>query len=202
MLDQFAHTPAQAQNAQTRSAASTPAPAPAATTASKTPSTASRPPIGPADLDLGEDFARELAEGMASLMREIAAEAGSGPDDGEAKDGPQTEEDRKREEAFRRAWEEMIVEGLNGEAAPGGKGKEKEKADASAGAGAGAAADVKDDKFQSSIKKAMEKLKESESSLNVSLCRRELPTDSLIVVSRNLLSRMTPQMTTTRSNRC
>ena len=67
------------------------------------------------DLEIGNEFARELAEGMAALMREIAAEAAKPGDDVPSGAEAGTEEEvRLREAAFRKAWEEMLVEGMNG----------------------------------------------------------------------------------------
>jgi len=56
---------------------------------------------------LSSDFAKELAEGMESLMREIAGEA-SGSSDGK----DVTEEERNH--AFKAAWEAMLVEEMDG----------------------------------------------------------------------------------------
>jgi peroxin-19 len=110
------------------------------------------------DLEIGNDFARELADGMAALMREIAAESAK-PADGAAAGAStaSTEEERQREAAFRKAWEDMIVEGMNGALDVddfGGKGKGK----APAKPGETPKADVDEDKFQSTIRKAMDKL--------------------------------------------
>ena len=107
---------------------------------------------------------------MAALMREIAAESdvgGGGLGDAEGKTGPQTDQ----EKAFREAWEKMLIEGMNESLEPGfgeetekdnskGKGKGKEAGKAESGEG-------KEDAFQESIRKAMNKLKESETNLQV-----------------------------------
>lgn len=95
---------------------------------------------------------------MASLMREIAAEAGAGAS---TSDGNQTDEEKAKEKVFRKAWEDMLVDGMNGaldidELGKGGAGKEEK-----------GGSEIKDDNFQSSIRKAMEKLKESEESIKV-----------------------------------
>ncbi|KAI0083893.1 Pex19 protein, partial [Irpex rosettiformis] len=120
------------------------------------------------DLDINEDFAKELAEGMAALMREIAAEAGDKPDEkiSVGPDGKASQEELEREAQFRKAWENMLVEGMNGaldteDFGVSGKGK------APAKLGEGQKAEVPEDSFQASIKKAMEKLKESDTTLQV-----------------------------------
>ncbi|PSR73525.1 hypothetical protein PHLCEN_2v10637 [Hermanssonia centrifuga] len=158
VLEQF--TPTRPKPAVDSKKASTSATPQLPATAPKTSSATSvKPPIGIDDLDIGDDFARELAEGMASLMREIAAESGTTPDKGNEKGAPQSEEDLKREEEFRKAWEAMLVEGLNGQM----------EADAHGGASEGKRKEgeaVKEDEFQASIRKAMEKLKESEANLH------------------------------------
>ena len=62
-----------------------------------------------AELDedaLSSDFAKELAQGMESLIREIAGEAG-GSDNKSV-----TEEERSR--AFKAAWRAMLVDGMDG----------------------------------------------------------------------------------------
>lgn len=77
------------------------------------PNTATGPTMGIDDLEIGNDFARELAEGMAALMREIAAETAK--QDGEDADGvPNTEEEKKREAELRKAWEQMLTHGVDG----------------------------------------------------------------------------------------
>lgn len=110
---------------------------------------------------------------MAALMREIAAESdvgGGGLGDADGKTGPQTDQ----EKTFREAWEKMLVEGMNGSLdvdaleTPGdSKGKTKASAPVKDEA-AGSTSTGKDDAFQESIRKAMNKLKESETNLQVS----------------------------------
>ncbi|KAI8973111.1 Pex19 protein family-domain-containing protein [Trametes punicea] len=145
-------------------------PAPAATSASsssQTPSTKDAPPAqsssqkkpDPFGLEgLDEDLARELTKGMEDLFRDIAQGAGLDdiPDLANAEEGT-TDEERQR--AFKAAWEAMLVEGMNGTVSAedlSGKGKDAEGASGS-GAGLGST-----DPFQDSIKKMMEKLKESD----------------------------------------
>ena len=123
---------------------------------------------------LDEDFARELTKGMESLFRDIAMGAGLDgvPDLGKAAEGTTDEE---QEKAFRAAWEAMLVEGMNGTMnpedliAPPGAGTAR-------GAGAGNAAASSSgmgtgmgtgpsgkppQSFQDNIKRAMDKMKES-----------------------------------------
>ncbi|KAH8088939.1 Pex19-domain-containing protein [Cristinia sonorae] len=130
-----------------------------------------KPKLGFDDLNLSDDFASELAKGMSELMREIAAEASpSGGTDGIA---AMSEEDRDAEVNFRKLWEDMLVKDMDGMPGMedllggpgGGKGKGKGKAGAEANAGTAAAPGADDDAFQRSIRKAMEKLKESETNL-------------------------------------
>jgi peroxin-19 len=113
---------------------------------------------------LSSEFAKELAKGMESLMREIAEDA-NGPD---AASGGEDVSEEERARAFKAAWEAMLVEGMDGNLGEGGleglaqasskdpaaKGKE-----GAAGAGG----------FQDKIKQAMDKMKESESKMQVCL---------------------------------
>ena len=93
---------------------------------------------------------------MAKLMRDIATESVRGEGEGAAEGAPATEEERQREAAFRKAWEEMLVEGMNG--ALGQDDHMKMRDPSAEGPPDLNAADP----FQSSIKKAMEKLKVAE----------------------------------------
>ena len=129
MLEQF--TPAQSQ-AQARASSSAASPIPPASSGtpsaskdqSKAKSNVPPPPASLDDLDISADFARELAEGMANLMREIAAESeAEGLEKGKASE-PTSEAEREREEAFRRAWEAMLVESMNGQVPPESIGRE------------------------------------------------------------------------------
>ncbi|KAF8154421.1 Pex19 protein family-domain-containing protein [Crassisporium funariophilum] len=116
-------------------------------------------PTSEADEDaLSSDFAKELARGMESLMREIAGDPTEGA--GEKAETETTEEERAR--AFKAAWEAMLVEGMDGNVAGGdlnglgeiyGKDNEAKGKEKSAGG------------FQDKIKQAMDKLKESETNL-------------------------------------
>ena len=86
------------------------------------------------------DFSRELAKGMENLMRELSVEGSITSTD---KDGSPAESVR----ALKAVWEQMLVEGMDGD--PG------------VGQPSG------DSGFQDKIKQAVNKLKESESSLQV-----------------------------------
>lgn len=121
------------------------------------------------DLDVSNDFARELADGMAALMREIAAESGEKPEENlTGTDAPSTEEQLQREAGFRKAWEDMLVEGMNGALDTSDFGVNKKgKAAVKPGELDGAKAEIPDDSFQASIRKAMDKLKQSDSDLHV-----------------------------------
>ncbi|KAG6872548.1 hypothetical protein C0995_008892 [Termitomyces sp. Mi166 len=98
---------------------------------------------------MSDGFAKELADGMANLMREIAG-SGSEPSSGEkGKDGEGDEElNEEQRRALKAAWEAMLIEGL-GE--PGDEDKTKDGGS-----------------FQETIKKAMDKLKESEDNVRSS----------------------------------
>ncbi|KXN92039.1 Peroxisome biogenesis protein 19-1 [Leucoagaricus sp. SymC.cos] len=129
---------------------------------------------------LSADFARELAKGMENLMQEITngfatgdktGSSSSNPTAGDGTEMTDTERakaDAERAKAFKAAWEAMLVEGLNGGddagrleklGEPLGKDGVKAKGDSN-GAGTSTGND-----FQSKIKQAMDKLKESESNL-------------------------------------
>ncbi|TFK32374.1 Pex19 protein, partial [Crucibulum laeve] len=115
---------------------------------------------------LSDEFAKELAKGMESLMREIAV----GPEGVDKLPGDEEEAAK----VLKAAWEAMLVDGMNGESGDeglmrlgellgqdplsGAAGKEKAKAPP-------APAPVASNDFQSKIKQAMDKLKESESNL-------------------------------------
>ena len=147
--------------------AAKPAPASAAAT-SQTPHTKGTSSTGPASqqkkpdpfgLDgLDDDFARELTKGMESLFRDIAQGAGLEdiPDLAKVEEGTTDEE---RAKAFQAAWEAMLVEGMNGSMSAedvGVKGKAAESAPSASSSSEPA------DSFQESIKKMMDKLKESD----------------------------------------
>lgn len=147
-------------------------PAPASTAAtSQTPPTKDTPSTGSASQQkkpdpfglesLDDDFARELTKGMESLFRDIAQGAGLEdiPDLAKVEEGTTDEE---RAKAFQAAWEAMLVEGMNGSMSAedvGSKGKAAESAPT-----AGSSSEPAD--FQDSIKKMMEKLKESDRKVN------------------------------------
>ncbi|KAH9940274.1 Pex19 protein [Amylocystis lapponica] len=160
VLDQFSPAAPKAQ----------PAPAASSTSTGQKPAQTQPDPQGPRDLDLDEDFARELAREMESLMREISGGEGAGKAEAETAG---TAEEKERERAFKAAWEAMLREDTDSAAS---KGKEKDKEQVKDGASKDGAPGKKDT-FQASIKKAMEKLKESDSSLQADAT--EHGTDSL-----------------------
>jgi len=86
------------------------------------------------------DFSRELAKGMENLMRELSAEGSTRATTDN--DGSSAENVR----ALKAVWEEMLIEGMDGDPGVGHQ---------SSG----------DSGFQDKIKQAVNKLKESESSL-------------------------------------
>ncbi|PCH37145.1 Pex19-domain-containing protein [Wolfiporia cocos MD-104 SS10] len=158
VLEQFSAPPAQKQ-----------APAAGSSSGNK-PISATKPgSTGPHNMNSDDDFTRELTRGMEALMREIAGEAGLGPDGvkSTSEGGAQTEEDIEREKAFKAAWEKMLIDGMNdaldpddlaGDLADKGKTKDgipREQRDIRAPG---------EDAFQASIRRTVEKLKESEAS--------------------------------------
>ena len=117
---------------------------------------------------LDEDFARELTKGMESLFRDIAM--GAGLDD-VPKLGKEAESatDEEQEKAFRAAWEAMLVESMNGTMNPedlvasagAGKANAARTTNATATASGSGSSSAPPQSFQDNIKKAMDKLKES-----------------------------------------
>ena len=101
---------------------------------------------------LSEDFAAQLADGMASLFKELGIEPGAGSK------GPDETAERER---LATAWEAMLVDGMDTMSGPSGASGARTSADAaSPGLGGG--------DFQSRIRSAMDKRKESESGLKSS----------------------------------
>jgi peroxin-19 len=103
--------------------------------------------------DSDEDaFAKELADGMEALMRELGGSAPSGSGSGAPT------EDKEQTEAFMKAWEQLLVEGMGGEqgaaAAEAAKGKEGERKEV-------------EDAFQKTIREAMDRMKSNEDTLQV-----------------------------------
>ncbi|OSX62316.1 hypothetical protein POSPLADRAFT_1181435 [Postia placenta MAD-698-R-SB12] len=171
VLDQFSAPPAKSQAPPISAPQTSSAENPAPTASASLPSSKSDP-LGLGGLALTDDFASELTRGMESLMREIMGEAGLDPKAGASSstgDGEPSEEEIKREEAFRAAWEKMLVEGMNGaldveELSGGTSGKEKERGTESTSGAATSSVDPQDN-FQTTIKKALDKLKESDANL-------------------------------------
>ncbi|KAF5372385.1 hypothetical protein D9615_009296 [Tricholomella constricta] len=122
--------------------------------------------------ELSAEFSRELAKGMESLMREISGGSLPGENKGEAGEGGAVE-DEEAARAFKAAWEAMLVEGMDGMAGNDVAGLEeflgngaKDAAKGKDGAGtAQSGSGAPQNEFQSKIKKAMDKLRESESKI-------------------------------------
>lgn len=110
----------------------------------------SQPKTSSLDVDIEADFAKELAEGMESLWRDIAQHEGSG------KENETSGQTQERERSLAAAWEAMLIEGLDGSPPQG-------VSDVSAVPRA-----AEKDNFQSRIRNTMNKLKESESGLKSS----------------------------------
>ncbi|KZT71207.1 Pex19-domain-containing protein [Daedalea quercina L-15889] len=115
-------------------------------------------------LGLDEDFMRELTQGMESLMREMVSGADLKADGtnaaGPSAEGEKQTDEKQQTEALNAAWEKMFVESMNG-----ALNMESQSAGASDSVGSGSGAPPQQDSFEASIRKAMEKLKESESNL-------------------------------------
>ncbi|KAG6876132.1 hypothetical protein C0992_000781 [Termitomyces sp. T32_za158] len=98
---------------------------------------------------MSDDFAKELANGMADLMREIAGSGSQPSNEEKGKDqGENLEISDEQRRALKAAWEAMLVDEL------GESGDEDKSKDGG--------------KFQETIKKAMDKLKESENDVQSS----------------------------------
>ena len=124
-------------------------------------------------LGMDEDFMRELTQGMESLMREMVGGADPKSQDSDAPgssaqadpQSPQTDEEKQRMEGLHTAWEKMFMESMNG--ALNMEGKTEDAAGASSTESSGGHPAPAQDSFEASIRKAMEKLKESETNLKV-----------------------------------
>ncbi|KAJ3772949.1 Pex19 protein family-domain-containing protein [Lentinula raphanica] len=115
-------------------------------------------PEGPEqEAALSDAFTKELVKNMHDLMRELAdeksAEAG---DDKEVKEGGSEAE---AERLMKAAWEAMLIEGMNG--------MTDTEPSTSTAAGPTSTSSGGGSDFQSKIKKTMEKLKESETNMQV-----------------------------------
>ncbi|KAH9918066.1 Pex19 protein family-domain-containing protein [Fomitopsis serialis] len=158
VLEQF--QPKGTTQKQAASAGATPSLTAASTASNTQPSSLD-------SLGLDEDFMRELTQGMESLMREIAT--GDGPQaegsntEGQSAEGGQNTDEKQRQEALHAAWEKMFVESMNG--ALDVDSQSAGATDPTESSGSGGAAPPPQDSFEASIRKAMEKLKESESNL-------------------------------------
>jgi len=102
--------------------------------------------------ELGPELAKEHEEKTG------VGEGGRGGEQGK-------EEGSQQDEAFRRAWETVLAEGMDGrmgglmDGTAGPSTSEKKKDTGAKG--------VEDDEFQKNIKRAMDRLKESDSNLQV-----------------------------------
>ncbi|KAI0354082.1 Pex19-domain-containing protein [Trametes cingulata] len=164
VLEQFKAPPKPAAKAATAATSSvSPTPPTKEGSSSQAPTTQSsaekKPdPFGLEGLD--DDFARELTKGMESLFRDIAQGAGLEdiPNLAEAEDGTTDEE---RAKAFKAAWEAMLVEGMNGAMSAEEVASKGKAAEAATGSSAPAPSGSTDS-FQDNIRKAMERMKESD----------------------------------------
>ena len=110
-------------------------------------------------------------------MRDMGAPFGNAGEASGSAASVDPAEEQRREEAFRKAWEAMLIEGMDG-AVPGLDDIAGVTAKSGLGASTGAAAETGKDKeksmgpaeddFQKNIRAAMQKLKESEQNLRVS----------------------------------
>lgn len=84
---------------------------------------------------------------MEAALRDLGGDSGEA---GSSTAAPASEKDKEQEEAFKKAWEKLLVDGMNGE-----------------GEGAPPAANTPEDPFQKNIREAMERLKQSDETLQV-----------------------------------
>lgn len=124
--------------------------------------------------ELPEDLAKQLAEGIDALLRDF-----NGGSVGES-----SEETRKRQEE----WEKMLVDGLNGADREEllGLGSTKPKSQNSPST-ASSSRQQGGDNFQASVLQALEKLKDSDSTLHTASSTAEASSDPL----ESLLSQLT-----------
>lgn len=141
IVDQFDPNPAKPETTKSQAASSVqPTKEASGSTSSSTQATDPKPDESS---ELPEDLAKQLAESMESFMRELA--------------GTQAEPVKEEELKLREEWEKMLIEGMNGISV------DERSANSSSASGAPSG----DDEFQKSIRAAMEKLKSSDSALNV-----------------------------------
>ncbi|KAG6910341.1 hypothetical protein DXG01_011409 [Tephrocybe rancida] len=130
---------------------------------------------------LSADFSRELAKGMENLMREISmgapGQGEKGKDKlekkgGDAEGGPMNDEELAK--AFKAAWEQMLVEGMDGMAGNDLAGLEEFLGSESQGPNEtkgkeskekGPAPSATKNSFQDKIQKSLDKMREGESTL-------------------------------------
>ncbi|VDB92416.1 unnamed protein product [Peniophora sp. CBMAI 1063] len=121
---------------------------PPPSTKSPAASSSAPKPVAQPDPDaFNADFADEFAKQMEAALRELGGESGEA---GPSSTAPASDKDKEQEEAFRKAWEKLLVDGMNGE----GEGE-----------GAPPAANAAEDPFQKNIREAMERLKQSDETL-------------------------------------
>ncbi|KAI0037111.1 Pex19 protein [Vararia minispora EC-137] len=125
---------------------------PAASTSSAT--VQASPSVSKPDADrFNSDFAEEFARQMQAALLELGGESATAPP---VTVGSSTQAENEKEEAFKKAWERLLVEGMD---ATGFNTLD----DATVGAARDAA--DKEDPFQKSIRQAMERLKESDANM-------------------------------------
>ncbi|KAG5641154.1 hypothetical protein DXG03_005880 [Asterophora parasitica] len=142
--------------------------------------------------ELSAEFSRELAKGMESLMREISGGAlpgetpsssGEGAGTGEGGAGGGALSDEETAKAFKAAWEAMLVEGMDGMAANDiagleeflGQGAAKGKETGTSSTQQAGSGSAPQNEFQSKIKQAVDKLRESESNLQADSAPKSTP---------------------------
>ncbi|PAV17687.1 Pex19-domain-containing [Pyrrhoderma noxium] len=122
---------------------------------------------------LPEDLAKQLAEGIDALLRDFNGGASG------------SSEDRKRQED----WEKMLVDGLNGtdDADFLGLGGSKQKSQTNLSASSGSQQQPTGD-FQANVLQALEKLKDSDSTLLTESSAAETSGDPLESILKQLTS--------------
>jgi peroxin-19 len=146
ILDEF-HAPAP-------TSASKSVAAPAASTSSSAINLTTLPPLSDGDA-FNADFAEEFARQMEATLRELGGDDVATSSTASA--GSSADVAKEQEEVFKKAWEKLLVDGLDGTGMD-------EKHDTASVAGGMAG---KEDPFQKNIREAMERLKESDANIQV-----------------------------------
>ena len=75
-------------------------------------SSTAKPAAQPDPDAFNADFAEEFARQMEATLRELGGESAEA---GPSSTAPTSEKVKEQDEAFRKAWEKLLVDGMNGE---------------------------------------------------------------------------------------